>query len=134
MRNRMRLVGGTVAALAVMALHAPAAHAQVDMSGTWQMEVESEQNGVTNPTLELMQDGTSLTGHYTSTTLGDSDVTGSVEGNTVTVEFMAMLEGLGEAPLSYTGSVSAEGVWSGQLVTDFQGQVFPIATFTATKQ
>ena len=134
MRNRTRLFfSGLMAAAAVLALQAQAVHAQIDMTGTWAVEVES-QNGVTNPTLMLEQDGTDRTGHYSSATLGEADVTGSLSGSDVTVNFTAMLEGVGEAPLSYSGSVNDEGVWSGELVADVQGQVFPIGTFTATKQ
>jgi hypothetical protein len=96
------------------------------------MEVTS-QNGVTNPTLTLVQSGTALTGHYSSETLGDHDVTGAVSGRNITVNFTAEIEGLGEAPLSYSGSVSAEGVWSGDLAATVQGQSLAIGTFTATK-
>lgn len=133
MRNRTRCLGAALVAAAMLGLHAQAVTAQVDMSGTWGLEVES-QNGITNPVLMLEQDGTSLTGHYSSETLGEHDVTGSVSGSSVTVDFSAVIEGLGEAPLSYTGSVSDAGVWSGELVADVQGQIFPIGTFTATKQ
>lgn len=133
MRNGMRTFTGVVAALAMLGLTAQGAQAQVNMTGSWTFEVESD-NGVTNPSLALTQEGTSLTGHYSSETLGEADVTGTVNGNSVTVDFTAMLEGVGEAPLSYTGSVSAEGVWSGELIVDFQGQVLPLGTFTATKQ
>lgn len=134
MRNRARLFGGVMAALAVLAVQARTVEAQVDMSGTWQMEVESEQNGTTNPTLMLRQDGMNLTGHYSSSTLGEADVTGSVDGNTVEVDFSAMIEGVGDAPLTYRGTVDGDGVWSGELVIDVQGQVLPIGTFSATKQ
>ncbi len=132
-RNRTHILAALLAALAVLGVDAQSVQAQLDMVGTWTLEVESE-TGVTHPTLTLEQDGASLSGHYASATLGDADVTGTVRGNNVTVDFSAMLEGVGEAPLSYTGSVNAEGVWSGELVADFQGQIFPIGTFTATKQ
>ena len=132
-RNRARFLATALAAVAVLGVDGQTVHAQVDMTGTWNLEVES-QNGLTSPVLTLEQDGTSLTGHYSSETLGDTDVEGSVNGNSVTVDFSAMLEGVGEAPLSYSGSVSDEGVWSGELVAEVQGQIFPIGTFTATKQ
>ncbi|MGD2045183.1 MAG: hypothetical protein PVJ80_14930 [Gemmatimonadota bacterium] len=134
MRNNVRFLGGLVTALAVLGLQAQSVQAQVDMAGTWQMEVESEQNGTTNPTMMLEQDGMSLTGHYSSATLGEADVTGSVDGNSVTVDFSAMIEGVGDAPLSYQGTVDGDGVWSGELIIDVQGQVLPIGTFSATKQ
>lgn len=132
-RNRMRLFSAALVAAAMTGLSAQTAAAQMDLAGTWSMEVES-QNGLTNPVMTLEQDGTSLTGHYSSETLGEHDVTGTVNGSNVTVDFNAMIEGLGEAPLTYTGSVSDAGVWSGELVADVQGQVFPLGTFTATRQ
>jgi hypothetical protein len=134
MRNRSKIVfNGLVAALALFALQADAANAQaLDATGTWTLTVDSE-TGVATPTLTLQQDGQNLTGHYSSAALGEHDVTGTVTGRSVRVNFNAEIEGLGEAPLSYIGSVSAEGVWSGELSADFQGQAFPIGTFTATK-
>jgi hypothetical protein len=132
-RNRNRLLGGLVAVAALLGLHAQEAHAQaLDMAGSWTLTVES-QNGVTNPTLTLQQSGTSLTGHYSSDTLGEQDVVGDVQGRTATVTFSAVIEGLGAAPLSYSGEVAADGTWSGELTADIQGQMFPIGTFTATK-
>lgn len=132
-RNRPNIITGLMAAFALLGMQAQSAQAQLDMSGTWSFEVES-QNGVTHPTLTLQQSGTALTGHYSSETLGESDVTGSINGNNVSIEFSAVIEGVGETPLTYTGSVSAAGVWSGELIADFQGQTFPLGTFTATKQ
>jgi hypothetical protein len=133
MRNGSRLFGGLVVAVSLWGLGAQDVRAQApDMTGTWTLTVES-QNGVTTPTLTLTQDGMTLTGHYSSETLGEADVTGTVEGRRVTVEFTATIEGLGEAPLTYSGDVNDEGVWSGSLDADFQGQAFPLGTFTATK-
>ena len=132
-RNRAHVLAALVAAFALLGVQAQSAQAQLNMTGTWTFEVES-QNGITHPTLTLQQDGMSLTGHYSSETLGEADVTGTISGSNVSVDFTAPIEGLGEAPLTYTGSVSAEGVWSGELITDFQGQTFPLGTFTATKQ
>ena len=131
-RNTMKVmpflaVGG------MLAVSAQGVQDQVDMTGTWNLEVDT-QNVITNPMLTLEQDGMSLTGHYSSETLGEADVTGSVSGGNVTVDFSAMLEGVGEAPLSYSGSVNDAGVWSGELVAEVQGQIFPLGTFTATKQ
>jgi len=133
MRKGMRLFGGLLTAIAMVASQAQTVQAQaLNMSGNWVMEVTST-NGVANPKLMLMQNGTALTGHYASETLGEHDVTGTVAGRNVTVNFTATIEGLGEAPLSYSGAVSAEGVWSGDLVAEVQGQSLAIGTFTATK-
>ena len=133
MRFGTKIMSGALFAFALLALHTQNASAQaLDMTGNWTMEVTS-QNGVAKPTLVLQQNGTALTGHYSSATLGDHDVTGTVSGRNATVTFRATIEGLGEAPLAYSGSVTAAGVWSGELSADVQGQAFPIGTFTATK-
>lgn len=132
-RNTTKVMAFLVAVGGMLTVSAQGIQAQVDMTGTWNLEVDT-QNGITNPMLTLEQDGTSLTGHYSSETLGEADVTGSVSGGNVTVDFSAMLEGVGEAPLTYSGSVNDAGVWSGELVAEVQGQIFPLGTFTATKQ
>lgn len=133
MRNGHRIFGGLALAAAMLALQAQGAQAQaLNMAGTWTLQVES-QNGPATPTLTLTQNGTALTGHYSSEALGEHDVTGMVSGRHVTVDFTAVIEQLGEAPLTYSGDVSAEGVWSGSLEAEVQGQAFPIGTFTATK-
>jgi len=133
MRNGHRIFGGLLMAAAMLTLQTQGVQGQaLNMTGTWKLQVES-QTGPATPTLTLTQSGTSLTGHYSSQALGEHDVTGAVEGRRVRVEFTALIEQLGEAPLTYSGEVSAEGVWSGSLQADVQGQAFPIGTFTATK-
>jgi len=133
MRNGRRIFGGFALAAAMLTLQVQGAQAQaLDMTGTWKLQVES-QTGPAAPTLTLTQNGTSLTGHYSSEALGEHDVTGTVTGRHVRVDFSAVIEQLGEAPLTYEGDVSAEGVWSGSLAAEVQGQPFPIGSFTATK-
>lgn len=133
MRNGHRIFGTLAVAAALLSLQAQSAQAQaLSMTGTWKLQVES-QTGPATPTLTLTQNGTSVTGHYSSEALGEHDVTGTVNGRHVTVGFTAVIEQLGEAPLTYSGDVSAEGVWSGSLEAQVQGQAFPIGTFTATK-
>ncbi len=81
------------------------------------------------PTLTLEQDGTALTGRYSSATLGDQNVTGSVDGSEVTVLFSAD-PGVGmEIEVVYVGTVDEDGVWSGTL--DLGG--FISADFTGTR-
>lgn len=99
---------------------------QVDVSGTWNMTVQSQQ-GTTNPTVTLEQDGQSLTGHYSSETLGEADVTGSVEGNEITFSFTAQMGGQ-SLPASYTATVEGDEM-SGDL--NLGGQA--AASFTATR-
>ena len=94
------------------------------------MEVMDTLYGVTMPELTLEQDGMKLTGHYVSEALGANEVTGTVDGNKVTVSFMASLEGVGEASVLYIGTVDDEGVWSGT-IDILDGQL--TGTFTAKK-
>lgn len=97
-----------------------------DVSGTWNMTVQSQQ-GTTNPTVTLQQEGQSLTGRYSSQTLGDADVTGSVDGNEITFSFTANVGGQ-SIPATYTATVEGDQM-SGDL--DLAGQA--AASFTATR-
>ena len=125
----IRIGGALIAATALLFAGAQQASAQVMMTGDWTLEVSTD-NGVTMPELTLEQDGMKLTGHYVSEALGANEVTGTVDGNKVTVSFMASLEGVGEASVLYIGTVDAEGVWSGT-IDILDGQL--TGTFTAKK-
>jgi hypothetical protein len=127
--DRIRMGGALIAAAVIMFAGAEQASAQVSMTGSWTLEVTTD-NGVTMPELTLEQDGMTLTGHYSSETLGENDVTGTVEGNDVVVSFIASIEGVGEASIIYIGTVDDEGVWSGTLDI-LDGQL--TGTFTAKK-
>ena len=125
----IRIGGALIAATALLFAGAQQASAQVMMTGDWTLEVLTD-NGVTMPELTLEQDGMKLTGHYVSEALGANEVTGTVDGNKVTVSFMASLEGVGEASVLYIGTVDDEGVWSGT-IDILDGQL--TGTFTAKK-
>ena len=125
----IRIGGALIAATALLFAGAQQASAQVMMTGAWTLEVLTD-NGVTMPELTLEQDGMKLTGHYVSEALGANEVTGTVDGNKVTVSFMASLEGVGEASVLYIGTVDDEGVWSGT-IDILDGQL--TGTFTAKK-
>ena len=126
----IRIGGALIAATALLFAGAQQASAQVMMTGDWTLEVSTD-NGVTMPELTLEQDGMKLTGHYVSEALGANEVTGTVDGNKVTVSFMASLEGVGEASVLYIGTVDDEGVWSGT-IDILDGQL--TGTFTAKKE
>lgn len=111
--NSLRFAGKLLAAMAVMFMVTAQSSAQTNMSGSWSMEVSTDQ-GVTMPELTLVQDGMKLTGQYSSDTLGNNNVTGTVDGNNVTISFQADLQGQ-SAPVVYRGTVDADGVWSGSL-------------------
>ena len=127
--NNIRLAGNLVTAIAIMFAVVAESSAQTNMTGSWILEVSSDQ-GITMPELTLVQEGMKLTGHYSSDALGENDITGMVDGGNVTVSFEADLQGQ-SAPVSYKGTVDEEGVWSGTL--DIAGGLLT-GTFTAKKE
>jgi len=126
--TRVRFIGAFVAAAALFLVPASPLSAQVNMTGTWVMEVDVD-GAISNPELVLEQDGMVLSGTYTSAQLGEAPATGSVEGTTVTVSFEAEVQGQA-LPGEYTGTVDADGVWSGMF--DLAGLAG--GAFTATKR
>ena len=127
--NNIRFAGSLITVIAIMFAVVAPSSAQTNMAGSWTLEVSSDQ-GITTPELTLVQEGMKLTGHYSSDTLGENDITGEVDGNNVTISFDADLQGQ-SAPVRYKGTVDAEGVWSGTL--DIAGGLLT-GTFTAKKK
>ena len=123
--TNMLLSVGTVLAVA----SAPASAQNVNVAGAWAMEVTTDAGGTTTPSMTLQQNGAELTGRYTSETLGDADVTGTVEGNKVTINFTADLQGQ-EVPVTYAATVDADGVMTGTI--DLAGGL-ATGTFTARR-
>lgn len=114
--DRIRLLGAlTVAATAIAFGGAERASAQtVDASGAWAFVVTMDTGGEpTTPSLTLEQDGETLTGHYSSDSLGEADVTGTVDGSTVTISFEADVQGMPVITVTYVGTIDAEGVMTG---------------------
>ncbi len=123
--TNMLLTAGTVLAVA----SAPAVAQTANVAGAWTMEVTTDAGGTTTPSMTLQQDGTTLTGRYTSETLGDADVTGTVEGSKVTINFTADLQGQ-EVPVTYVATLGADGVLTGTI--DLAGGL-ATGTFTARR-
>src|SRR5215468_12758964 len=71
---------------------AHAGQAKTDVTGKWAFTVQTDA-GTGTPTVTLKQDGEKLTGHYSSETLGEADLTGTVKGADVTFTFTADLQG-----------------------------------------
>jgi hypothetical protein len=129
--NRYLGTGWTVMVAALLAITAADASAQtVNVAGAWAMEVTTEAGGTTNPSMTLQQEGTRITGRYTSETLGDADVTGTVDGSRVTLNFTASLQGQ-DVPVSYAATVDADGVMTGTI--DIAGGLAS-GTFSARRQ
>lgn len=61
------------------------AQSKIDLTGTWTVDVQTDM-GSGNPTFVLKQEGEKITGTYTGS-LGDSQVTGTLKGNVLHLEF-----------------------------------------------
>ncbi|MSR20074.1 MAG: hypothetical protein EXR91_03730 [Gemmatimonadetes bacterium] len=128
--NWIRFAGGLLTVAAVsMAGSAQVSAQTVNVAGAWTMSVTTEAGGTTTPSMTIVQTGTALTGHYVSTTLGEADITGTVEGSRVTISFTADLQGQA-APVVYAATVGADGVMTGTI--DIAGGLAS-GTFTAKR-
>jgi hypothetical protein len=91
----MRTIALTVLMLGALAVRAPAQSkddSRVDLTGTWALTVTSQgQSGTSEVT--LIQRGDSLIGRYTSQTLGDLEVVGSVKGREFAFAYSAAMNG-----------------------------------------
>lgn len=129
--NWIRFAGGLLTAAAVLTAGVEQASAQnVNVAGAWAMEVTTEAGGTTTPSMTLEQNGTALTGHYASETLGEADVTGTVEGSRVSIRFTASLQGQ-DVPVLYVATVDAQGVMTGTI--DIAGGL-ATGTFSARRR
>ena len=120
MSRLVRLLGiGFVCLMSI-----PLLHAQADVTGTWDLTVQTQQ-GTATPSLALQQSGEQLSGTYHGR-MGDSKVDGTVRGRdiqfTVTLRFRDQ-----DHVISYAGTVDTDtmkgtvqfgdrgsGTWSGK--------------------
>ena len=78
---RISRVGVAITAIAIcLAGHAAAqVPATIDVTGAWAFEVQTEA-GTGTPLVTFKQDGEKLTGHYSSSVLGEAELSGSIKG------------------------------------------------------
>jgi len=91
-----------LAASAAVMLASLAFAADANVAGEWDLTVET-QAGTGNPHFSLKQDGNKLTGIYKGM-LGESPVTGTVNGNDISISFQVNAQGT-DLAVSYTGTV-----------------------------
>ena len=72
--------------------HAARQDKPVDVSGKWALTVETA-GGTGTPTVELKQDGETLTGTYSSQVFGEQKVTGTIKGNAISFGFTGSFQG-----------------------------------------
>jgi hypothetical protein len=104
------------------------ASAQVDVTGKWLFNVVTGA-GTGLPTVTLKQHGDSLTGHYSSQTLGEADLTGTIKDRKLAFTFRAEVQGT-TLVVTYTGTVESNNALKGTV--DLGGQAS--GTFTAKRQ
>jgi len=123
----MKMKALVVVALLVVS---PVINAQdkVDVTGKWVFTVETSA-GAGTPTVTLKQDGEKLTGHYSSMTLGEADLTGSVKGREIAFTFTANVLDM-QIPVSYTGTIEGKDAMKGKIVITGLGD----GTFTGKRQ
>jgi hypothetical protein len=114
----------TMAASAFLSGAADLSAQEVDISGVWIFQVELDAGGGT-PTVTIAQDGEELTGRYESAQLGNSDMTGTIEGSEFVLTFAVSMEGL---PLTVTLNGTVEGPEELRGTFDLGG--FAAGTFT----
>jgi hypothetical protein len=107
---------------------ATAAPGTVDLSGAWNMSLQLDTITAT-PSMVLKQEGTKLTGEYTSQQYGKFPLTGEVTGTAVSFSVSMNIEG-NAITASYSGVVQADGSLKGSV--DLAGAMS--GTFSATKK
>ena len=124
-RKVLATVGIVAVTLAGVTL---SAQAKVDVTGKWALSVETGA-GTGTPTLTLKQDGEKLTGHYSSQTFGEVDVTGSLKGNAIEFSFSADAQGTA-LKVTYKGTVESKDAMKGTVDLGGLGE----GTWTGKKQ
>jgi len=85
----------------------------IDITGTWVFDVVTDA-GPSAPMITFKQEGEKITGHYSSQTLGEADLAGTLKGQDLTFTFMASLQGT-SVPVTYTATVSSRDAMKGTL-------------------
>jgi hypothetical protein len=103
------------------------AEVKIDVTGKWVFNVTTDA-GTGTPTVTLKQQGDSLTGHYSSQTLGEADLKGTVKDKKITFTFRIELQGT-PLTVNYTGTVESNDAMKGTV--DIGGAAS--GTFTAKR-
>ena len=101
---------------------------RIDVTGKWAFEVTTSA-GSGMPTVTLKQSGDTLTGHYSSTNLGEADLTGTVKGRDIQFKVVGTVQGM-SVNVAYTGTIESNDTMKGTL--DIAG--LAQGTFTGKRQ
>jgi hypothetical protein len=102
-----------VAAIALALATVISAQQKTDITGAWTFDVKTDAGGGT-PTVTFKQDGEKITGHYSSTNLGEADLTGTVKGKDIAFAFDGQVQGQ-TVPVTYNGTIDTPTTMSGRL-------------------
>src|SRR6476469_4477067 len=103
-----------LAAIVVSTAGVAATQAQkTDITGTWTFDVKTDAGGGT-PTVTFKQDGEKISGHYSSTNLGEADLTGTVKGKDIAFAFDGQVQGQ-TVPVTYNGTIDSPTTMSGRM-------------------
>jgi hypothetical protein len=103
------------------------AQAKIDLTGKWTFDVQTEAGGGT-PTFTFKQEGEKVTGHMSSQTFGEQEITGTLKGQDLTFSFKSDALGA-EAEVVYKGKVESNDAIKGTLEIPGLGS----GTFTAAR-
>jgi hypothetical protein len=127
MAMTMKTRTGLGALLAIAAISVAQLASAADVTGTWIMAVETSA-GSGSPTFILVQKGEALSGSYKGQ-LGEAQVTGTVKGDDVTIEYK--VDGQGQTlAVKYSGKTTDGKTMSGKVSLGQLGE----GTFTGKKQ
>ncbi|HZQ34542.1 MAG TPA: hypothetical protein VFD32_01325 [Dehalococcoidia bacterium] len=102
-----------LAAIVVSTAGVAAAQQKTDITGAWTFDVKTDAGGGT-PTVTFKQDGEKITGHYSSTNLGEADLTGTVKGKDIAFAFDGQVQGQ-TVPVTYNGTIDSPTTMSGRM-------------------
>jgi hypothetical protein len=126
--KRLALLLTIATAFGVASLaHLAAQDKPVDVSGKWALTVETAA-GTGNPSVELKQDGETLTGNYSSQVFGEQKVTGTIKGTAITFGFTTEFQG-SNVTVTYAGTVDG-ATMKGKVTIGEMGE----GTFTGKRQ
>ena len=128
--QRLRSYLSLIVLASILAAHTATAQnaAKIDLTGKWLFNVTTSAGNGT-PTVTLKQKGDSLTGHYSSQTLGETELKGMVKDGKITFQFPVSEQGT-TLTVTYTGTVDTKDSMKGRV--DIGGMA--TGSFTAKRQ
>ena len=132
MRQTLRLTLLLALAILLLGQSLPATAAQetkrIDVTGKWTFQVTTSAGSGT-PTVTFKQSGETLTGHYSSSNLGEADLTGTVKDRDIAFKFVGTVQGM-SVDVTYTGTIESNDAMNGKLDIGGLAQ----GTFTGKRQ